>query len=217
MTVEFIVGWVACLVAMMLGVPQIVRLLRTRSTDGLSLLLWQAMLAINLGWLVHGLRIDAVNMVVTNLVGGTTTLVIQILIIRARKLQAWRVMLPGLLGAAALVAVDVGLGSAAFGIAAVIPAVLANAGQTVALVRSPLITGVSPLFLTGQVLNQALWFSWALLVIDHGTMITAPVTGVIALVNVIWWTLRKGGLRPLFVQPEPVLVAPAKPQVSCET
>ncbi|MEN0071673.1 MAG: SemiSWEET family transporter [Propionicimonas sp.] len=217
MTAEFIIGWLATCVAMLLGVPQIVRLLRTRSTEGLSLVLWQAMLTINLGWLVHGIRIDAVNMIVTNLVGGLTTVVVQVLIIRARKLRAWRVVLPGVLGAAALIAVDVWFGSAAYGVAAVIPAVIANAGQTIELIRSPRITGVSPLFLIGQAVNQALWFAWSLYAGDHGTMITAPATGVIAVFNVVWWSLRKAGLRPFFVREEdPDLVTREPAKVSFE-
>jgi len=217
-TAEFIVGWLATCVAMLLGVPQIVRLVRTRSTEGLSIVMWQAMLSINLGWLVHGIRIDALNMVVTNLVGMGTTIAIQVLIIRARRLQAWRVVLPGVAGAMALVAVDVLLGSAAFGVAAVVPAVIANAGQTVELIRSPRLTGVSPVFLVGQALNQALWFTWSLFVGDQGTMITAPATGVIAVFNVTWWALRNAGLRPLFVRAEPAPVVAREPaQVSSES
>ncbi len=217
MNAEFVVGWLACGVAMTLGVPQIIRLVRTRSTEGLALLLWQAMLAINIAWLVHGLRIDATNMILTNVVGGATTVTILTMLIRARGLVVWKVVTPGLLGAAALVAIDVGIGSAAFGIAAVVPAVLANAGQTVELVRAPRITGVSPLFLTGQVVNQGLWFTWSLLAGDQGTMITAPATGLIALLNVIWWSLRRGGLRPLFPRVEPDLVVRPAAPVSCET
>lgn len=213
-----IVGWLAAGVAMLLGVPQIVRLLRTRSTDGLSLLLWQAILSINLGWLAHGLRIGAVNMAVTNLVGLASTVTILVLIIRARGLKPVPVFLPGLLGAVALIGIDAWLGSAAFGIAAVVPAVIANAGQAVELIRSPLITGVSPLFLVGQVVNQLLWFSWALLAGDQGTKITAPATGLIALFSVLWWVLRKAGLRALFVRPVTTgVVAREAAQVSCET
>ena len=211
-----IVGWLATCVAALLAVPQIVRLVRTRSTDGLSLLLWQAMLAINLGWLSHGLLLGAANMVVTNLLGLASTLTILVLLIRARRLRAWRVMLPAVLGGVVIIAVDLLLGPAAFGVAALIPALVSNAGQGVKLVRSPRITGVSPVFLAGQVVNQVLWFTWALMVEDQGTMIAAPVSGAVQLLNLIWWVLRRTGLRPLFVRPVPVEVAPRSSQVSCE-
>jgi hypothetical protein len=107
------------------------------------------------------------------------------------------VLLPGLLAAGALIAVDQLLGSAAFGAAAIIAAVVANAGQSIELVRSQRIVGVSVLFLILAVVNQGLWLSWAILVPDAGTMIFATVTGIITVCNLIWWSLRILGLRPL--------------------
>jgi hypothetical protein len=107
------------------------------------------------------------------------------------------VLLPGLLAAGVLIAVDQLLGSAAFGTVAIIAAVVANAGQTIELVRSKRIIGVSVLFLILAVVNQGLWLSWAILVPDAGTMIFASVTGIITVFNLIWWSLRSLGLRPL--------------------
>ncbi len=218
MTAEIIIGWLATAVSMLLAVPQIVRLVRTKyNTDGLSLVLWQALLTINIAWLVHGCLINAVNMVVTNLVGLLSTVTILVMISRGRGLRLARVVAPGILGAVALVGVELWLGPAAFGIAALIPAVISNSGQTVELARAPRITGVAPLFLVGGVVNQALWSVWSIFAGDPGTMITAPITGVIAIVNLVWWALRKAGLRPLFVRPVPVEVAPQTSQVSCDT
>lgn len=218
MTAEFIIGWLATTVAMLLAVPQIVRLVRTKyNTDGLSLVLWQALLTINLSWLVHGCLINAANMVVTNLVGLASTTTIIVMISCARGLNLAKVVAPGIGGAVALVGVELWLGPAAFGIAALIPAVISNSGQTVELARAPRVTGVAPLFLVGGVVNQALWFAWSILAGDPGTMITAPITGVIALVNLVWWALRKAGMRPLFVRPVPVEASPQTSQVSCET
>jgi hypothetical protein len=152
---------------------------------------------------MHGVRIGAVNMIIPNAVGLCTATVILRLIIRARGLNPVRVFVPGLAGALAMVALDYLLGAAVFGTVAVVPAVIANAGQSIALVRSPRITGVAPLFLVGQVLNQTLWFWWSLHAVDHGTMITAPATGAIALFNLVWWTLRRAGLRELPARPNP--------------
>jgi uncharacterized protein with PQ loop repeat len=118
----------------------------------------------------------------------------------ARELQRHLlpVLLPGLLAAGGLIAVDHLLGSAAFGAAAIIAAVVANAGQSIELVRAKRIVGVSVLFLILAVVNQGLWLSWAILVPDIGTMIFATVTGTITVFNLIWWSLRMLGLRPLF-------------------
>jgi uncharacterized protein with PQ loop repeat len=109
------------------------------------------------------------------------------------------VLLPGVLATVALIAVDQILGSAAFGAAAIIAAVVANAGQSIELVRSKRIVGVSLLFLILAVVNQGLWLSWAILVPDLGTMIFATVTGIITLFNLTWWSLRKLGLRSLLL------------------
>jgi uncharacterized protein with PQ loop repeat len=113
------------------------------------------------------------------------------------------VLLPGLVATGALIAVDQILGSAAFGAAAIIAAVLSNAGQSIELVRSNRIVGVSVLFLILAVVNQSLWLSWAILVPDIGTMIFATVTGIITVFNLIWWSLRNLGLRPLFAAGTP--------------
>src|SRR4249919_1144112 len=107
------------------------------------------------------------------------------------------VLLPGLLAAGVLIAIDQLLGSAAFGAAAIIAGVVSNAGQSIELVRSKRIVGVSVLFLILAVVNQGLWLSWAILVPDAGTMIFATVTGLITVSNLIWWSLRMLGLRPL--------------------
>jgi uncharacterized protein with PQ loop repeat len=107
-----------------------------------------------------------------------------------------------------MIAVDRTFGTAAYGIVAVIPAVLANAGQSIELVRAPRIVGVSPLFLLLAAVNQALWLTWALLIPDAGTAITAAVTGAGAAFNLGWWLARLAGLPPMFAhaQPQPAEV-----------
>ena len=55
------------------------------------------------------------------------------------------------------------------------------------------------LFLILAVVNQGFWLSWAILVPDAGTMIFATVTGTITVFNLIWWSLRMLGLRPLLL------------------
>ena len=82
---------------------------------------------------------------------------------------------------------------------AIIPAVVSNAGQSIELVRSPRIVGVSVLFLFLAVVNQGLWLSWAILVPDIGTVIVATATGIITVFNLIWWSLRTLGLRPFLL------------------
>ena len=167
----------------MLGFPQAFRLLRTRDTRGVSLPAWQAILAINIAWTSHGIVLGQPAMIAPNSLALAATLPVLVVLARSHGLGLARVFLPGLLGAAAMITVDLTLGSAVYGLVALVPALIANAGQGVALVRSPVVVGVSPVFLVIQVVNQVLWLVWALLVPDSGTQITATVTGLVAVFN----------------------------------
>jgi hypothetical protein len=155
------------------------------------------MLVVNLSWAAHGISIGQVPQVLTSALSLCST--VPILYLMARQLQrhVLLVLVPSFLAAGALIDVDQVFGSAAFGTVAIIASVVSNAGQSLELVRSPRIVGVSVLFLILAVVNQVLWRSWAILVPDPGTIIFATVTGVITVFNLIWWSLRMLGLRPL--------------------
>nr|WP_300142956.1 PQ-loop domain-containing transporter [Propionicimonas sp.] len=195
MTPVEIVGWAAALVGTVLGLPQLIRLVRTRNVEGLSLPAWQLVLALNIAWTSHGILLGKWNMILPNVFGLGATLPILFLMSRELGRALPRVMLPGILIAAGMIAVDLAFGTAAYGVVAIWPALFANAGQTLELVRSPRVTGVSPVFLISGVLNQVLWLAWGILVPDAGTQITATVTLAVTTLNLLWWILRKLGLR----------------------
>lgn len=195
-----LIGWLATLAGIALGLPQVLRLVRTRRVEGLSLTAWQAWLVVNLSWTAHGISISQPPQILTSALALCSTVPILYLMARELRRRLLPVLLPGLLGAGALISVDQIFGSAVFGTLAIIPAVIANAGQSLELVRSKRIVGVSVLFLILAVVNQGLWLSWAILVPDIGTTIVAAVTGTITAFNLIWWSLRFLGLRP-FLQP----------------
>lgn len=197
MTPVELFGWGAAFVGTVLGLPQVVRLVRTRDVAGVSLPAWQVILGLNVGWLVHGFLIHQLNMIVPNGLGMIVTLTILRLMAREERRPMLPTLLPGVVIGAVMIAFDLAFGSATFGAFAVIPAVFANIGQSIELVRAPRVVGVSPVFLVGAVLNQALWLAWGLLVPDPGTIIAATVTGTITLFNLAWWGLRMAGLRPL--------------------
>jgi uncharacterized protein with PQ loop repeat len=204
-----LLGWLAALVGDSIGVPQVVRLLRTRDVSGLSLFGWQTIVSVNVAWTVHGFRVEQANMVVANLVGLGMTALILALMARELRLNLVRLMLPGFVAAAVLIGVDVAFGAGIFGAVAIIPAVMANSAQSIELVRSPRVDGVSPLFLVLGVVNQVLWFSWGLLVPEYGTIVSSSVTLAVTVFNLVWWSLRKFGL-PAFGKPtETELIASA--------
>ena len=66
--------------------------------------------------------------------------------------------------------------------------------------------GVSPLFVSVAVLNQAIWVTWGLLVKDPGTVMTASTVCGLTSFNLIWYVLRRFGLRALF--PHETLTTP---------
>ena len=192
-----VLGWAGTVSGTILGLPQVLRLVRTRRVDGLSLTAWRAMLVVNLSWTAHGISIGQVPQIVTSALSLCSTVPILYLMARALHRRLLPVLLPSLLAAGALIAVDQLFGSAAFGAVAIVAALVASAGQSIELVRAQRIVGVSVLFLILAVVNQGLWLSWAILVPDAGTTIFATVTGTITVFNLIWWSLRILGLRPL--------------------
>ncbi|MBK8447303.1 MAG: PQ-loop repeat-containing protein [Micropruina sp.] len=198
MTLAVLVGWSATFVGAVLGFPQLWRLVRTRNVEGLSLFAWQSILVMNLIWFVHGLRIDQPPQLVVNTIGACSTVPIVVLLARATGRSLWRAVLPCLLAAAAIMAIDHFLGSVAFGIAATVPGITATIGQSVELVRAPHVLGVSALFMVLAFVNQVLWMGWGFLIADPGTIITTLMISLLAGLNLVWYVLRRLGLRAFF-------------------
>jgi uncharacterized protein with PQ loop repeat len=192
-----LIGWLAALAGVVLGLPQVLRLVRTRRVEGLSLTAWQAWLVLNLGYTAHGISISQPPQILTAALSLCSTVPILYLMARELQRRVLPVLLPGLLGAGTLIAVDQVFGPAVFGVLAIIPAVIANAGQSIELVRAPRVVGVSVLFLILGVINQGLWLTWAILVPDIGTVTVAAVIGIITTFNLLWWSLRRSGLTHL--------------------
>jgi len=199
MTLVILVGWAAALVGTVLGLPQMVRLARTRNVEGLSLPAWQIILGLNIGWTSHGIILGQLNLILPNILGLASTLPILFLMSRELGRPLLKVMLPGIVLGIGMIATDLLFGTAVYGLVALWPALFANIGQTLELVRSPRVVGVSPFFLIAGVLNQALWLWWGTLVADAGTMITATTTLGITSVNLVWWLMRQAGLRSFLV------------------
>lgn len=194
-------GWLGALLASILALPQAVRLVRSRDTAGVPVLTWQVMLVINLSWAAHGILIGQASQIMSNLIGASASVVV-LAVLNSRLPLGWlRILTPVVLGAAALIALDVVFGSTVFGVVVLAPAILLNGAQTLSLIRDPSVSGVSPVFLVLQTANQLVWAIWAAMLPDSGTLISAVTSGLIALVNLIWWLARRAGLGPLAARP----------------
>lgn len=197
-SLSLVVGWTATVVGATLGLPQLFHILKTKSVAGMSLLAWQNMLVVGLIWFAHGFSIGQAPQIVTTGIGTLVTLPILVLMVRHLERRLLPVLLPCLLASAALIAVDRIFGSTVFGIVAIVPAVLANAGQSVELVRAVSLHGVSLAYTIAAVVNQVLWFVWALLIGDPGSAISAGSGLAIIGFNLVWLILRRAGLRAFF-------------------
>lgn len=200
-----LIGWAATVVGALLGAPQLVRLIRTRSVDGLSLVAWQAMLTVGLSWMVHGVRIGQPPQVVVSATSLVSTVPILVLMAHALHRRLLRVLLPGLIGAAAMIVVDHFLGSMVYGLVAIIPAVISNAGQSVQFVRAPSVLGVSTVFVVMACLNQCLWAAWATMIGDPGSMIAVVTALLITSFNLFWYSLRRLGVGARFATTAPAI------------
>lgn len=201
-----VVGWVAVALGMSVAVPQLVRLARTRKVDGLSLTAWRSILVANIAWAAHGIRLEQFAMVLSNTIGLCSTLPILFLLSRQFRRNLLTLVLPSLVVAAAMITVDHLVGSAAFGVMAITVALVSNIGQSMQLVRAPHVTGVSPVFVTMAVLNQTAWIVWGLLVKDAGTIMTASTVCGLTSVNLLWYGMRRLGLRAFFPHEMPAVL-----------
>src|SRR5690242_13242646 len=73
LSVAELVGWTATATLAAMGLPQLVRIARTRDVEGLSLVAWQAMLVSNVSWAAHGLHIGQMPQVAANVLSLATT------------------------------------------------------------------------------------------------------------------------------------------------
>jgi uncharacterized protein with PQ loop repeat len=193
-----VVGWLAVGIGMSVAIPQLVRLARTRKVDGLSLTQWRSILAMNIAWAAHGVRLEQFALILTNSIGLLSTLPILYLMARQFRRSLPPLLLPSLVVAAAMITVDHVWGSAAYGVTAITVALISTVGQSIQLVRAPHVVGVSPAFVTMAVVNQAVWVAWGLLVKDVGTVMTASTVCALTSFNLFWYGLRRFGMRAFY-------------------
>ena len=197
MSLIAVLGWLAAVSGPLTSLPQLLRLVRARTSAGLSLLMWQLQAGALLGWAVHGYHLGYANIVVPNLVSLVGALLVLRTIAGDRGLHAPRLAVPAVVIAAVLAAVEYAAPSSLFGFAAMLPLALGGLSQAADLVRTPDVSGISPAFLAMNWLTQALWLSWGILAGDAAIMVCAGVLGVLATLTLGLAAARSSGrLRP---------------------
>lgn len=198
-----LLGWAAALSLAAVALPQVIKLLRSKTIAGISPSAWQIVLGINVAWSAHGLFTGHPNIWVPNLIFLVCSATILVQLARHGVRSLPRLFLPGVVLASVAFALDVTVGPVAFAIAAVIPSATAQLAQLRELIVAPSIRGVSMPFLVTNVANQCLWFSWALLAHERSVTIASLCIGSLMTANLVWATLRR--LR--LVRTRPTLTA----------
>lgn len=201
-----LIGWVAAVVGAFYALPQMVRVIRAKSTAGLSLRTWQFQVTANLGWSVHGLITSQPTVLWANVVVLASGAVILWRIVRDRAFSPLIWALP-LVSGALLLGIDHVFGAAAFGVTVMIPQSMSMLTQFRALWHAVDFTGVSWSFMAFAIFTQILWFGYALprreVAIIIGTVITAALQGaslVLYLARRVGWvpsTVRAAGAAPV--------------------
>jgi uncharacterized protein with PQ loop repeat len=189
-----ILGWAAAVTLAAVALPQVIKLLRTKTIAGISPAAWQIVLGVNLAWTAHGLFTNHPNIWVPNLIFLVCSTTILTQLARHSERSVPRLFLPGLTLGSVTFALDVAAGPVVFGIAAVIPSATAQLAQLRELIIAPSIHGVSMPFLMMNVANQCLWVSWALLAHEKSVIIASLCIGSLMTANLAWATVRRLGV-----------------------
>ncbi|MDR1791401.1 MAG: hypothetical protein LBR20_07095 [Propionibacteriaceae bacterium] len=186
-----LIGWIAVALALIVGIPQFIRLMRTRNADGISLVYWRLYLGIPAAWVAHGIIMGTPQTWACN--GGVLVMncAIVFMIHQVRKIPLWKLVLPGLVILAVLLPTDLLFGSAVFGVPIALLQLLGNMHQSLMLVRSASVAGVSVGFAVIMLLSQIAWCSWALSVPDPGMAMASGTTGLVNAFNLVWLLHRR--------------------------
>lgn len=189
-------GWVAAAVGMLSALPQLTRLVRSRSSEGCSLLLWQLSAGGAIGWTSHGLLVGSLNVAVPNTVLGGFAVAIVVMICRDRGLRRLPVLglsvLVGVLG----VGVELTVGPLGFAVVAFGLGLVGVLAQLREIATGDALDGVSAPYLVVALGMQLLWGTWALLSGETATLLVACSVGVFCALNLSWFTLRHRGVVP---------------------
>jgi len=79
------IGFIAALLTTGAFVPQVLKIIKTKSTEGLSLTMYISMFVGIMLWLFYGIKIQSISMIVANVVTGGLTLSILVMIILHKK------------------------------------------------------------------------------------------------------------------------------------
>ena len=194
MTALDILGWVAASFGMASAFPQLYRLLRTRSSAGVSLSLFQLNAAATGAWALHGFMVGVPQMQYPNLVLMISSFAVCILVLRDRKSSLFPALLLPPVISAALFGVALLAGALIFGFVVAAPFVVGQISQLRTMHASRDLSGVSLPFLSVAFFVQGLWLVWGILYGETSITVCATLLGTLSLINLLYFLhrLRRG-------------------------
>ena len=191
MTALDILGWVAASFGMASALPQLIRLLRTRSSAGVSLGLFQLNAAATGAWALHGFMVGVAQMQYPNLVLSISSFAVCVLVQKDRGAPVLPALMMPPVISLALFGLDLLAGPLVFGFVVAAPFVVGQVFQLRTMHGSLDLSGVSLPFLSVALLVQALWLTWGILYGEVSITVCASLLGTLSLVNLVYFLLRR--------------------------
>lgn len=178
-----------------MSLPQIARIIRDRSADGVSLLTWLIFALSGASWFAYGLILQAPGIIVGNVPFIITTVPVVVLLLRRQRGWAWAAAVAApVLGVAAAVVVLLQLPSAvsggigvACGLLTTVPQLLESLRRRSSGQPSEVAMGTLVLLLAGQ----CLWLSYGIFRPDVPIMLT----NIVAVSVTVFLVIVEGGRR----------------------
>lgn len=190
MTAIDLLGWIAAALGMASTLPQLLRLIRVRRTEGLSLSLFQLNVAASGAWAFHGFMVRQPQLQWPNLVVLMLSLAVVLLITLDRNQSFWAKQIIPAVVVVLLIGVDVWLGPVVFGILVALPYAVGVLSQLRSMHRAVSLQGVSPVYLFVLFLTEALWFTWGVLVWELAITVSAATMGTLCAASFGYWVYR---------------------------
>ncbi len=208
MTPVELFGWTAAVLGVLSNLPQLARLLRTRTTLGVSTRSWQIAGGTTGAWAFHGFYVGVEQMQVPNILLTATALWILLLIARERRESFWLMLPLPFAVILAGAATDVLFGSAVYGAVIAVPPFLGTFAQLRAMMRSFRVDGVSGPFLALALLVQWLWLTWGIIEGEWAIRIAAGSLSTMMAVSFAYYLHRLRRDGPLDGTPGPAQPLP---------
>jgi uncharacterized protein with PQ loop repeat len=204
------IGWVAALSSASLAVPQGARIAMTRSVAGVSTITWQTMLIAGISWTAHGFLYGTQQIIWPNMLLGITSAWVLWQLTVAHKLPVIKTWSIPVAYAAFAFTADVTIGPLAFAACAFVPGSIGQVSQLREILRVPDPSGVSMVALLANLLNQVLWFVYAVPAGEIAVVAISPPMACIVTASIVALWLRRRRLAQRGARLELAEVIPAR-------